>query len=115
MNLRDVSTTDLVKELARRAEHFDALASLAADVHGGAGREGASRTVADGARRPRALDAETVVAVLAGAGRPLTVLELHRRLRRGTRPAVTAQLRRLQRAGKVKVHGAAKPHAYGLA
>jgi hypothetical protein len=119
----EVSTADLVKELARRAEHFDALASLAASVYPQNEIPKAAASVAitpvvttpvvvETKKRKRVLNKEIVYETLKSAGRPLTVHETFKRIGRGTKAGVIGHCRRLVDENKAVKLGNAKPFAF---
>ncbi len=113
MNLKEVSTVELVRELARRAEHFDALAALAASVNEKMPTvAGPSVAVTTVYKRKHLLSSKMVYDVLKTAGRPLTVDETFKRLGRGTKAGLVGQFRRLIGDNKVVKLGNAKPFAY---
>jgi hypothetical protein len=117
MNIKEISTTDLVKELCRRAEHFDALASLAASVHEAKVTKALtppSLTVAvkELPKRRHLLRAQMVFDVIKSAGRPLRSDEIHKRLGKGTSQAVSSQLGGLIEKKRIVRLGNERPFAY---
>jgi len=117
MNLKEISTIDLVRELARRAEHFDALAAFAASVNDEKApnvvpKDFSARSVSTPYKRKHLLTSKMVYDVLKIAGRPLTIDETFKRIGRGTKAGVIGQFRRLIKEKKAVRLGNAKPFAY---
>lgn len=119
MNLSKYTTKELISELSRRAEQVDqvlsALTSLAPTAlpsdsrRGGEGRGLVLRSKSTNRPLRRILNGALVLQVLTEHKKPLTAVQIHRRLRKGTLAGVTGQVRRLAAEGKVKRVGETKP------
>jgi hypothetical protein len=121
MDLSKIATVDLVAELASRAEKVDQLYAALATLGGEKpARKLQVRTRTQPVaktprgRRPkrRKLKGDMVLEAFKAAGRPLTVKQAHRKLRKGTVAGMVGQVRRLCEEGKLKKLGDIKPHTY---
>jgi hypothetical protein len=124
MDLSKITTADLVTELANRAAKVDQLYAALATLGGekSVGKlQVRTRTQPEAktphGRRPkrRKLKGDMVLEAFKAAGRPLTVKQAHRKVRKGTVPGISGQVRRLVAAGKLKRLGEVKPHTYQVA
>src|SRR5262245_29567403 len=106
MNLKEVSTVDLAKELLDRVQHVDAALAI---LQGGAlARELPEKPAARG---PYRLTSHDVEAALVAADKPMTSPALAKRLK-ATVGAVSGHLRRLAEAGAVTLVSNRKPFLY---
>lgn len=111
MNLKEVSTVELVQEVLTRAQNIDALLTLV----GGTKRIDAGPP----AKAPRKVKGSRVSALeffqgMRSLGRPATVKELARRFTNGDSTTCHGHIYRAIKRGDIIRLGDRKPHAYQL-
>jgi len=109
MTIQSYSTSDLCKELLRRAEHTDALLALV----NGAGSMSVPKPPVERPRRPKRISFEDFMDAFAKIDKPTVVDALARKLHL-TKGTVHGQIHRGVREGRIMVHGKGKPHAYSM-
>jgi DNA-binding transcriptional ArsR family regulator len=113
MNLKHISTVDMVKELLARAEHMDALLAL---VNSGVARMEIQPPPTAGTRRTRSvrIKKDEFLQALSKMPLPKTGTQLARQLKLSLN-SVNNHLRMLERAGKTRRVGNSRPVLWELA